>query len=104
MGSYEELRTYKSLFAFGVIQGPLVEFGCAEIKGVAGGFGYNSHLTLPDVDHVTNFSLVAMKKGLAEPKGDIMLQLVELTSGPGMQCITPEKDSLWLAAGMYAPL
>ncbi|PCD30323.1 hypothetical protein AU210_010005 [Fusarium oxysporum f. sp. radicis-cucumerinum] len=100
MGAYEELRTYKSLFAFGVIQGPLVEFGCAEIKGVAGGFGYNSHLTLPDVDHVTNFPLVAMNKGLAEPKGDIMLQLIELTSGPGMQCITPEKDSLWLAAGI----
>ncbi|EWY87599.1 hypothetical protein FOYG_11782 [Fusarium oxysporum NRRL 32931] len=100
MGAYEELQTYKSLFAFGVIQGPLVEFGCAEIKGVAGGFGYNSHLTLPDVDHVTNFPLVAMNKGLAEPKGDIMLQLVELTSGPGMQCITPEKDSLWLAAGI----
>ncbi|EXM04406.1 hypothetical protein NOF04DRAFT_18365 [Fusarium oxysporum II5] len=104
MGAYEELRTYKSLFAFGVIQGPLVEFGCAEIKGVAGGFGYNSHLTLPDVDHVTNFSLVAMNKGLAEPKGDIMLQLVELTSGPGMQCITPEKDSLWLAAGILLML
>ncbi|EWZ34095.1 hypothetical protein BFJ63_vAg12653 [Fusarium oxysporum f. sp. narcissi] len=100
MGAYEELRTYKSLFAFGVIQGPLVEFGCAEIKGVAGGFGYNSHLTLSDVDHVTNFPLVAMNKGLAEPKGDIMLQLIELTSGPGMQCITPEKDSLWLAAGI----
>ncbi|KAJ9417890.1 hypothetical protein FOXG_08876 [Fusarium oxysporum f. sp. lycopersici 4287] len=100
MGAYEELQTYKSLFAFGVIQGPLVEFGCAEIKGVAGGFGYNSHLTLPDVDHVTNFPLVAMNKGLAEPKGDIMLQLIELTSGPGMQCITPEKDSLWLAAGI----
>ncbi|KAM5362396.1 hypothetical protein ACJA88_014054 [Fusarium oxysporum] len=68
--------------------------------GVAGGFGYNSHLTLPDVDHVTNFPLVAMNKGLAEPKGDMMLQLIELTSGPGMQCITPEKDSLWLAAGI----
>jgi hypothetical protein len=98
VGVYEE-HEFKSVFVFGVLRGPMLNFGCVEIDGIVGGFGYNSHLALPDVTRVSQFPLVVMNRALAEPSEDLLTQLTVLTQGPGMQCISPKQDSLWLAAG-----
>jgi uncharacterized protein DUF6603 len=99
-GAYEERADFKSLFVFGMLQGPLLEFGCAEVNGITGGFGYNSHLRMPiDIPEVVEFPFIALNTGRTKPNSDITQQLVELTSGGSKGYISSMKDLLWFAAG-----
>jgi hypothetical protein len=100
-GVYEEHPDFKSLFVFGLVQGPIAEFGCAEINGVAGGFGYNSRLTLPqEAKEVPEYPFISAITGGPNPKLGVLARLSTLKgTGTGKTYINAVKDSLWLVAG-----
>ncbi|KAI0546743.1 hypothetical protein F4679DRAFT_556856 [Xylaria curta] len=100
-GVYEENSEFKSVFVFVKLNGPLISFGFAEVNGLVGGFGYNSLLRFPTITEVTDFPFVSLNTGAKVPKEDIMLQFADLTDSNNPNAwIKPQKDSLWLAAGL----
>jgi len=95
---------FKSLFVFGVVQGLIAEFGCAEIDGVAGGFGYNSHLVLPDVEGVPDFQFIKMNGG--DPPKETMVEQLAVFDGSDTTApaiISAAKDEMWFVAGESLP-
>ena len=58
VGISEDMGDYDTIFVFGMLQGPILNIGFAEIVGLAGGFGYNSHLSFPDVTAVSSYVLI----------------------------------------------
>ncbi|KAK3376171.1 hypothetical protein B0T24DRAFT_572789 [Lasiosphaeria ovina] len=101
-GQYEELYpdfAVKSFFVFGMLQGPIAEFGCAEINGLTGGFGYNSRLRLPvDASEVTAFPFVALNR--AEAGGSVLEQMNVVLSAGTSELISPVKGEMWFVAGL----
>ena len=98
-GAYEIVtpatgQPYKSLFVFGILKGLLIEFEFAEVRGIIGGLGYNSHLALPAVNDIPSypFFLMANEDG-SDPMG-ILTQL------SGNSVVSPKDESLWFAAGL----
>jgi hypothetical protein len=107
-GMYEELKptfSTKSFFVFGMLQGPIADFGCAEINGLTGGFGYNSHLAIPsEAKEVPNFPFVALNTRREDAPKGISSQLALFTGRKtgGTGVISAKKDSLWFAAGEFS--
>lgn len=58
IGSYANYQGNTSLFIFALLNYPLGGPSFFFVTGLAGGFGYNSKLNLPDIDGVADFSLV----------------------------------------------
>ncbi|KAK3389650.1 hypothetical protein B0H63DRAFT_445832 [Podospora didyma] len=97
-GMYEQSDSVESLFVFGMAKGPLFTIGCAEVVGLTGGFGFNSHLTLSGVEQVPDFPFVAMNTNRKNPaEGGVLGPLLE-TTGRGI--VTTMADSLWFIAGL----
>jgi hypothetical protein len=96
VGSYAELVGNPSMFVFAFASLPIGGPPYFFIKGVAGGFGFNRGLKLPDIEMVQEFPLI---KGLAKPEvfGDG-------TAEAGLEALArdiyPELGSYWLAAGL----
>ncbi|KAF2498801.1 hypothetical protein BU16DRAFT_579855 [Lophium mytilinum] len=103
-GAYQEFATYKSMFVFAKLNGPLMEFGFAEVNGVTGGFGFGSELRFPAVSEVSKFPFVGISSGSVEPEVSPMAQLMSFTHGGpgGPPWMTPKDGSIWLAAGLGA--
>ncbi|KAF2147997.1 hypothetical protein K461DRAFT_324960 [Myriangium duriaei CBS 260.36] len=105
-GMYQEKSnpSQKSMFVFAMVQGPIADFGFAEIDGITGGFGYNSHLALPDVSGVSDFPFVALNSGSLPIPADNsitnFLTTFETNTDPSKDVISPMQDSIWLAAGL----
>lgn len=87
--------TFNTAFLFCALKGPLLTLAYAEISGVTGGFGYNSHLRLPNAAQVPDFPLVG---GNISAKDAIDAQK-SLCSGPA-PWISPMDNSYWVAAGL----
>ncbi|RYP41838.1 hypothetical protein DL767_000739 [Monosporascus sp. MG133] len=51
--------SFRSIFVFAKLDGPLVTLEFAEITGICGGFGYNSNLRVPTADEIYQFPFVA---------------------------------------------
>ncbi|MGW2154520.1 DUF6603 domain-containing protein [Nonomuraea sp. NPDC001699] len=98
-GMYAELQSgATSVFVIGEVAGLRIPVGPVEITGVLGGFGYNSHLAIPDApEQVATFPLVA---GLADSG------VISVADGPAKTLeklgtlITPAQGEIWLAAGL----
>lgn len=101
-GMYEEHVDFKSLFVFGIIRGPIAQFGSAQINGLTGGFGYNSHLELPAVEEVEDYPFIALNNENKTAGDGILAQLAFLTAPEtGRAWVTAAKDSLWFIGGEY---
>ncbi|UKZ78429.1 hypothetical protein TrVFT333_006169 [Trichoderma virens FT-333] len=102
-GRYEELYPdlkIKSFSLFGMVQGPIAEFGCAELNGLTGGFGYNSRLELPaDASGVVNFPFIALNRSTSQG-GSVMDQMNLILTGGVKDVISTAKEEMWLVAGV----
>lgn len=100
VGAYSEVtpdppqKPFKSFFVFGALTGPLMHFEFGEVRGISGGFGYNSFVTLPDVSAVSQFPFLSM---MNSDTSDPLTTLQSFTSG---DTIKSQTDALWLAAGL----
>ncbi|KAJ6032598.1 hypothetical protein N7540_003330 [Penicillium herquei] len=88
------LQPFKSFFIFGALTGPLMHFEFGELRGISGGFGYNSFVNLPDVSAVSQFPFLGMMNA---DNSDPLQTLETFTSGG---TIVSQTDSLWFAAGL----
>src|SRR5262249_14656846 len=83
-----------SLFVFGRGQTALGGPPMFRVTAIAAGFGYNSHLELPDADGIPSFPLVAgLDGGLPEDPLDVLDRLTG-------RWVTPREGTIWLAAGL----
>ncbi|KAF5540890.1 hypothetical protein FNAPI_10411 [Fusarium napiforme] len=100
-GRYQELRDgTKSLFVFGMLQGTIAEFGCAQLNGLMGGFGYNSLLKLPTLAmDVPLFPFIALNRPGTDTSGSIMEQMLLITDRT-REFIKAVRDEMWLVAGV----
>jgi hypothetical protein len=96
-GAYiENSAGFKTVFAFAMLTGPLMEFGWAEVRGITGGFGFNSDLRLPDITQVPQFPLLSHASNNTDP----LVQLSSLTQTSGEDAwITARDKTIWVAAG-----
>ncbi|MCP4424813.1 MAG: hypothetical protein GY803_09995 [Chloroflexi bacterium] len=94
IGSYMK-DPFTSLFVFVLlpitIGGPPYLF----IIGLAGGFGYNRGLLVPDVGDVPDFPLIAAARGDSSFSEDPMSALIALGDD-----VPPKRGSYWIAAGI----
>ncbi|KAF3923905.1 hypothetical protein ABW20_dc0108264 [Dactylellina cionopaga] len=93
-GYLEASDGYKSVFGILMVTGPLMHFGFAEVRGITGGFGYNSTLRIPTLADLDRFPL--LNGSLPGGQGPLK-QLENITRGGW---ITPKKDTIWIAAGL----
>ncbi|KAF2217281.1 hypothetical protein CERZMDRAFT_93332 [Cercospora zeae-maydis SCOH1-5] len=88
--------TFESVFIFLKLDGPLIEFGFANVSGITGGFGYNVDLRWPRISEVTDFPFVASGKTAGAP----LDTLKKLTTPGNGGWVNPSLGSMWVAAGL----
>ena len=89
--------TYKTLFVFLALKGPIAELeGIAALENLTGGFGWNSALTLPTVDNVTQFPFLAA----ASTTGNDPLDVLNKFTGSSPAWLAPGLKQIWIAAGL----
>lgn len=99
--SYEDVtdngQKFMSLMAYAELQGPILKTPIVEIRGISGGFGLGSQLTVPPVTDLGNFPLLMS----SSPSPNAINAFAELqgTSG-GTQYIIPVDGATWVAVGV----
>ena len=101
LGAYANYQGHPSLFIFAMMNNPPLGGPPAFfVTGLAGGFGYNRGLTLPDIDNVATFPLVSgFVPGQASPfKGDDPNKALQVLVEKN---VVPVKiGQNWIAAGV----
>lgn len=108
VGSYGEItknnHTFKSVFLFAKLEGPLIEFEFAEISGICGGFGYNSYVRYPSLAELYSFPFVDNPAASSLSASDPLEILKSLTNddptNPNKGWVSDQEGSIWLAAGL----
>lgn len=100
-GFYGDVRgpndtTFVSLFVFARLDGPLITFQFAEISGLTGGIGYNSHIRTPATEEISKFPFIAPSDN-ATTLEETLSDLVSTGPGAWMQ---PKNENYWAAAGL----
>lgn len=67
------------------------------VTGLAGGFGINSRLTLPTIDHVAGYPLLP---GVAPPEQGTPAQTIDTVVPLLHDAFHPQADAYWIAAGI----
>jgi hypothetical protein len=91
-------KAYTSVFVFAKLDGPLVSVGFADIKGLTGGFGYNSSARMPVIEDVVKYPLVAPMK--LESANSALEVLKKLTDPGQGGWFSPADKTYWAAAGL----
>ena len=95
VGEYHEITgppSYKSVFIFAKLDGPLITLELATIEGIRLGFGYNSFVQPPDLDNLTTFPFIAdTAPGATDP-----MQVLQAMQ----QYVSPQDGTFWGAIGM----
>ncbi|KKK18839.1 hypothetical protein AOCH_003091 [Aspergillus ochraceoroseus] len=83
---------YTAFLAYFSLDGPLFTIGYAEIRGLTGGFGYNTTITMPTIDKVLSFPFlnVPPTSDTKEAQGALM----------GSGWFGVREGSFWVAAGL----
>jgi hypothetical protein len=96
IGSYTTTREGEpSFFIFGAFSGVLGGPPCFVVQGVAAGFGYNRALTIPDIEDVREFPLVAL--ALGPPETGEAGALDQLRASDHFPAVAGQ---YWIAAGI----
>ncbi len=100
LGSYSVIQEQGkdgpvSVFVFVLLPIPLGGPPYFFIKGLAGGFGYNRGLVVPEVDKIPQFPLIQAAQGHPDFSDKPMLALARL--GPA---VPPKRGSYWLSGGL----
>ncbi len=106
LAGYTSIEGSPSMFLYAVLNAPLGEPACFFVTGIAGGFGFNRDLQVPDVSGVATFPLVEWAQGDNNPpgmnmSGDIgtqVNQVLERLSSSGI--VAPQVGRYWLAGGI----
>ncbi|KAG8527299.1 uncharacterized protein KY384_008043 [Bacidia gigantensis] len=93
--------TFKSLFVFVAMEGPVATIEFASLSGLTGGFGYNSQITLPDVDNVTSFPFLNVD---SISSSDPLAILNGFLSAKPVPWFAPADGPMWFAAGLTVQL
>ena len=88
----EEKKKFQSFLVYCTLEGPLMTIGYAEIRGLTGGFGYNTSITMPTVDKVIDFPFLTVPKSNDTEGAQSQL----MSSG----WFKVQKGSYWAAAGL----
>ena len=106
VGAYGEIQkpeggSFKTVFIFAKLNGPLIELEFVTIGGITLGFGYNSSVRFPSITQVPDFPFIANSAGGADD--DPLSTMTKLTStDPNQGWVSPTDGSFWLAAGLEA--
>ena len=87
--------SYKSVFVFAKLDGPLVQLEFATIPGVRLGFGFNSMVIFPTIDQLTSFPFIN-DHGIGGAGSNLMMILKSMSPA----WMVPKEESYWFAAGM----
>lgn len=106
LAGYTTIEGSPSMFLYAVVNGQLGGPACFFVTGLAGGFGYNRDLQVPDVSGVAAFPLVQWANAEHNPPGmdmggDIATQVngvLQRLSDSGI--VAPRAGQYWLAAGV----
>ncbi|KAK7413165.1 hypothetical protein QQX98_007944 [Neonectria punicea] len=99
IGASNDPNRFKCLFAYAVLRGPIMNIaGFAEISGLTGAFGYNVDLTLPTMDNMATFPLLAPPDEPLAPK-DLVRTLIPGGDKPG-PFFNPMNGAMFIAAGL----
>lgn len=88
--------SFRSIFIFARLEGPLVTLEFAEITGITGGFGYNSSVRVPTIDQIYEFPFISTK-GLEGSALDVLQKLTD--PGPA-GWFQPLDKTYWAAVGL----
>ncbi|KAK3313354.1 hypothetical protein B0H66DRAFT_522319 [Apodospora peruviana] len=92
---HHHLEKFASFLIYCTLEGPLFTIGYAEVRGLTGGFGYNTCITLPTVDSVLKFPFLTVPKS-SSPDSTQGAQTSLIKSG----WFATKKGSYWVAAGV----
>ena len=102
VGEYAEVtennNTYKSIFIYAKLDGPLVDLEIAIIEGVRLGFGYNSFVRTPTVQELAQFPFIN-DSGVSGAGTDPMAILTAMRGGDN-PWVQVKQDSYWFVFGL----
>ncbi|KAF5536846.1 hypothetical protein FNAPI_11620 [Fusarium napiforme] len=87
-----EEEEFKAFLAYFRVSGPIATIGYAEIRGVVGGFGYNTSVRIPTMQDVQDFPFLAQKQEATPSKA-----LEKMLAGGWF---SNKQGQNWVAAGM----
>ena len=91
-------KTFKSLFVFAELDGPIAELELGSLSDLTGGIGYNSQITMPTIDNVTTFPFIATNTR----SGSDPLSILDGYLNANPPWFTPADGPLWFAIGITA--
>lgn len=94
-------NSYKSVFVFAKLMGPLITLEFAIISGVRLGFGYNSLVRSPAISEITDFPFIS--DDAASGSGNNPMEMLKaMTKGVNGKSpwVSVKQDSYWFAVGM----
>ena len=94
-------NSYKSVFVFAKLMGPLITLEFAVISGVRLGFGYNSLVRSPAISEITDFPFIS--DDAASGSGNNPIEMLNaMTKGANGKApwVSVKQDSYWFAVGM----
>jgi hypothetical protein len=110
VGAYEVItsgtNSYKSVFVYAKLNGPLFTLAFATVSGVRAGFGYNSICRSPTMDELPDFPFLSGSD--EDGAGDDPIEILQAIIGGGgdgggssnstTPWVSPKDDSYWVAA------
>ena len=106
MGAYKELQGSPSLFIYAYLNYPLGGPAFFFVEGLAAGFGYNRHITIPAIAEVRNFPLVEDAIAAAPPDSRLGGSLQDANTALGekltklQKYVQPRVGEHFLAVGV----
>ena len=93
-------QSFKSMFVFLMVNGPIASIEVVSLSGLKAGFGHNSQITLPKVAEVPTWCFLQdTDKDSTTP-----LKILDAFSGQSPQWIAPANGPMWFAAGVTGQL
>ncbi|KAM0272282.1 hypothetical protein ACHAQH_008729 [Verticillium albo-atrum] len=87
-----DTEEFKAFLAYVRVEGPIATIGYAEIRGLVGGFGYNTSVAMPTIDTIQDFPFLAQK-----PEGSASAALTKMLKGGWF---SNKQGQNWVAAGL----
>ena len=105
IGSYAELDNEVSMFVFAQINRRFGGPPAFYVKGILGGFGYNSELRLPQLGELHKLPLISGLQNPDDIGGENATPLQALATlisdnGDDERWLTPSAGNIWMAAGL----
>ncbi|PVH85290.1 hypothetical protein DL98DRAFT_651140 [Cadophora sp. DSE1049] len=101
VGEYAQVEErgfqFKSVFIFAKLDGPIIDFQFAILRGLRIGFGYNSIVRSPAVEELFDFPLIS--NGASDGAGNHPMAILEKMSGGENPWVQLKNDELWFAFG-----